>query len=118
MRKIEVKIRQIIWAFFSSFNITNYDEVLYNGKKYYVKSSLTGLDKWSLYTKQNVKPVYYSIKGKDLKLKNNITRFLKVFEEKMYFQVSNWQSIDLRNPLGTRLSYYNSENIMFYKRVI
>ena len=51
MRKIEVKIRQIIWAFKKSFEPTTYDFVIYKGEKYFIKSSLTGENIWNIFKK-------------------------------------------------------------------
>ena len=116
MRKLEVKIKQIIWAISQSFKPTTYDLVEYNGERYYIESSLTGENIWNLFEKGNDKPTYYRIKGKELKIIHSIKRFKNVFKQHMFFQWSSWQSIDCMNPIGTRLSYINSENIQFRNR--
>ena len=113
MRKLEVKIRQIIWSINQSFKPTTYDLVEYQNEKYYIKSSLTGEDVWNLSKKGNEKPMYYYIKGKDLKIIHSFKRLKNVFKQHMFFQWSSWQRIDCFNPVGTRLSYLNSENIYF-----
>lgn len=115
MRKIEVKIRQIIWCLKGIFEINNYDLVFYNNKKYYVKSSLVGNDIWDLYNEKDLKPEYKYIKGFELKIIHSLIRCKRVFKFKMSFQKSSWQSIDYNNKLGTRLSYLNSDNIYFSK---
>jgi len=115
MRKAEVKIRQIIWAIKMSFKPTTYDLVEFKGNNYYIKSSLCGEDIWELYEKGNTKPVYSRIRGNELKIIKSFKRFKEVFKHYMRFQVTSWQSIDCRNPIGTRLSYINSENIKFYR---
>ena len=113
MRKLEVKIRQIVWSIIQSFKPTTYDYVEYKGDKYYVKSSLTGENIWNLFEKGKDKPTYYYIKGKDLKIIHSLKRFVNVFKHHMFFQWSSWQKIDCRKPIGTRLSYLSSENIRF-----
>ena len=113
MRKLEVKIRQIIWSIGQSFKPTTYDLVEYKGNRYYIKSSLTGEDVCNLFEKGNEKPTHYRIKGRDLKIAHSFKRFKSVFKHHIFFQWSSWQQIDCGNPIGTRLSYINSENIYF-----
>lgn len=113
MRKLEVKVRQIIWAIGKSLKPTTYDLVEYKNEKYYVKSSLTGEDVWNLSKKGDEKPTHYYIKGKDLKVIHSFKRFKNAFKQYMFFQWSSWQKIDCRNPIGSRLSYESSENIYF-----
>ena len=115
MRKIEVKIRQIIWAINQSLKPTTYDLVEYKNEKYYIKSSLTGEDIWNLSKKGDEKPTHYYIKGKDLKVVHSLKRFKNVFKHHMFFQWSSWQKIDCCNPIGSRLSYISSENIRFMR---
>ena len=113
MRKIEVKIRQIIWAIKQSFKPTTYDLVIYQGKEYYIKSSLTGENVWNLFEKGEKEPTHRYIKGQDLKVIQSIKRFANVFKNHLKFQKKNWGLIDCGNPIGTRLSYNNSDDIYF-----
>lgn len=113
MRKLEVKIRQIIWSIYKSFKPTTYDLVEYKGERFYIKSSLTGENVWNLFEKRKDEPTYRYIKGEDLKIVHSLFRFYTVFKSHMFFQWSSWQQIDCSKPLGTRLSYYSSENIKF-----
>ena len=113
MRKLEVKIRQFIWAFNKCFLPTTYDKVLYNGNMYFIKSSLCGENIWDLFELNRKTAVYSRIKGIDLKVIHSLKRFILVFKQHMFFQKTNWEKIDCMNPLGTRLSYINSENIFF-----
>lgn len=111
MRKLEVRIRQIIWALNKSLKVNNWDEVMYNGKKYYAKSSLIGNDIWDLYN--DGEEILYYKNGKDLRIIHSWKRFKRVFKEMLYFQKSSWGLIDQNKPLFTRLSYKNSEDIKF-----
>ena len=113
MRKLEVKIRQIIWALNKIIKPTTYDIVLFNGNKYFIKSSLTGDNIWNLYKMGVDKPIYMHIRGNEFKIIHSLDRFVKCFKNHMKFQVQSWQQIDERKPIGTRLSYYNSDNIRF-----
>lgn len=113
MRKIEVIIKQTIWSIKNIFKPNNYDIVIYNNQKYYIKSSLTGYNKWSLYEKNNEKPIYKNINGKNLKIIHSLKRTIEIFNQNYKFQKNNWRSIDLNKKLGTRLSYINSDNINF-----
>jgi hypothetical protein len=115
MRKIEVKIRQIIWAFKQSFNPTNYDLVIYQGKEYFIKTSLAGENIWNLFVKYEIKPIHRYIKGQDLKVVHSFKRFINVFKTYLRFQKQNWGLIDYRNPIGTRLCYNNSDDIYFLR---
>jgi len=116
MRKIEVTIRQIIWSFRQSFKPTTYDLVIYQGKQYFIKSSLTGENIWNLFEKGEKEPTHRYIKGQDLKIVHSIKRFVNVFRNHLRFQKQSWGSIDACNPIGTRLSYMSSENIYFRNR--
>ena len=118
MRKIEVKIRQIIWALKQSFKPTTYDLVIYQGKVYYIKSSLTGENVWNLFEKGEKEPAHRYIKGENLKLVQSFKRFINVFKNHLRFQKQSWGLIDYGNPIGTRLSYNNSEDIYFRSDVI
>jgi hypothetical protein len=115
MRKLEVKIRQITWSINQSFKPTTYDLVEFMGNKYYIKSSLTGEGVWNLYLKVSKEPNHRFIRTNELKLIHSFGRFVRVFKEHMFFQWSSWQSIDCRNPIGTRLSYLSSDNIRFHR---
>ena len=113
MRKIEVKVRQIIWAIKQSFKPTTYDLVIFQGKEYYIKSSLTDENVWNLFEKGEKEPTHRYIKGQDLKVVQSIKRFTNVFKNHLKFQKQSWGLIDCGNPIGTRLSYNNSEDIYF-----
>ena len=113
MRKIEVKVRQIIWAIKQSFKPTTYDLVIFQEKEYYIKSSLTGENVWNLFEKGEKEPTHRYIKGQDLKVVQSIKRFANVFKNHLKFQKQSWGLIDCGNPIGTRLSYNNSEDIYF-----
>ena len=113
MRKIEVKVRQIILAIKQSFKLTTYDLVIFQGKEYYIKSSLTGENVWNLFEKEEKEPTHRYIKGQDLKVVQSIKRFANVFKNHLKFQKQSWGLIDCGNPIGTRLSYNNSEDIYF-----
>jgi hypothetical protein len=113
MRKLEVKIRQIIWAFIQTFSPTNGDKVLYKNKTYFIKSSLTGNDIWNLFDVNDSNNIVYKISGKKLTVIQSFKRFVTVFNQHMRFQKISWELIDQRNPIGTRLSYINSDNIVF-----
>lgn len=113
MRTLEVKIRQILWSFKRCFKPTTYDCVKYKGEKYYIKSSLCGHNIWDLYEKGNQNPIFKYIKGKDLKIIHSLKRFKVVFNQHLRFQKTSWGLIDCSNPIGTRLSYNNSNDIHF-----
>lgn len=49
MRKIEVKIRQFLWALKKSFEPTTGDAVIFQGQEYFIKTSLTGENIWNLF---------------------------------------------------------------------
>ena len=115
MRKLEVKIRQIIWAINQSFKPTTYDKVIYKGNLYYIKSSLTGENIWNLFEKSNEQPTYSYIRGNELKIVHSFKRIVRVFKQHMRFQKTSWQRIDCSNPIGTRLSYISSDNIFFMR---
>ena len=116
MRKLEVKIRQIIWAFKQSFKPTTYDLVIYQGKEYFIKSSLTGENVWNLFKKSEKEATHRYIKGQDLKVVQTVKRFINVFKNHLRFQKQSWGLIDYGNPIGTRLSYNNSEDICFRRQ--
>jgi len=113
MRKIEVKLRQYIWSFKKCFKPSSYDLVIYQNETYYIKSSMVGNDIWNLYKHEIETPIFYRINGKKLKVKHSWKRFKNNFKQNLSFQEQNWQTIDLEKPFGTRLSYINSDNIVF-----
>lgn len=115
MRKLEVKIRQIIWAINQSFKPTTHDKVIYKGNFYYIKSSLTGENVWNIFENGEKEPTHRYIKGQDLKVVHSYKRFIRVFKQHMFFQKTSWQRIDCSNPIGTRLSYISSDNIFFMR---
>ena len=85
----------------------------HQGKEYYIKSSLTGENVWNLFEKGKKEPTHRYIKGQDLKVVQSIKRFTNVFKNHLKFQKQSWGLIDCGNPIGTRLSYNNSEDIYF-----
>ena len=89
MREIEVKIRQIIWAFKISFRPTTYDRVEYKGDYYYIKSSLVGENIWNLFKKDAWLPTYRNILGNEFKIKNSLKRHILVFKFHLNFQKLN-----------------------------
>lgn len=113
LRKLEVKIRQIAWSVKRSLEPTTYDSVTYKGMSYYIKSSYTGHNKWNLFDSTSQKPIFTNVKGKELKVKHSFRRFVDVVKRHMYFQKSNWESIDCNKNIGSRLSYNNSNDIKF-----
>jgi hypothetical protein len=113
MRKLEVKVRYIIWAIKESFKPTTYDLVEYKENYFYIKSSQTGYDIWNLSLKGSKNSTYNYIKGKDLKIVHSFKRFKRVFKQHLRFQNTTWYSIDIRKPLGTKICYINSNNICF-----
>ena len=117
MRKLEVKIRQIIWALKQSLKPTTGDFVFYKGSVYYIKSSLTGENIWDLFKGSKTEPVHRHINGYNLKIKHSAKRFIHVFKNHLKFQNDNWKRIDYANPLGKRLSYNNSDDIYFRRGI-
>lgn len=116
MRKIEVIIRQLVWAFMQSFKPTSYDIVIYKGKRYYIKYNFSSENIWNLFDLNDHSLVKAHVKGSDLKIVQSLKRFVNVFKTHLTFQKQNWGSIDYCNPVGTRLSYNNSDDIYFHKR--
>lgn len=113
MRKIEVIIREFIWALNQAKKPTTHDLVDYKNDTYYIKSSMTNYNVWDLYKIGVKEPIHHRVKGVDLKIINTRKRFIRVFIEKFNFQKQSWRSIDLKNKIGTRLCYINSDNIKF-----
>lgn len=113
IRKIEVLIRILVWSFNQTFKPTTYDDVVYNGKHYYIKSSFTGYNIWNLYESESREQIHSYIKGSDLKIIHSLRRFRVVFKGNLNFQLNNWYMIDCSKPIGSRLSYNNSDNIKF-----
>ena len=114
MRKLEVKIRQIIWAFKKSFEPAECFSVNYQGFKFVIKPSFTKDNCWNLHARGNKTPLFYRIDGNELKV--NYISFKKWFGNfKSMYLHQKWSqySIDIRKPIGTRLSYINSDNIRF-----
>lgn len=114
MRKIELHIRYFLWAFLETFKPVTYDLVKYKGRKYHVKSSLSGYGFWDLLYPESLSIAYYRINQKKLKVNYlSFKRFVSVFRDKIRFQKQNWQFIDLTKPFLSRISYKSSENIKF-----
>jgi hypothetical protein len=95
--------------------MNTHDLVIYQGKEYFIKSSLTGINIWNLFEKGKNKPTHYRVKGEDFKLTQSFKRFIIVFRNHLKFQKQSWGLIDYQNPIGTRLSYNNSDDIYFHK---
>lgn len=117
MRKIEVLIRQVVWSFKQTFKPTTYDLVIYQGRKYFIKSSLTGENVWNLFESGTKEPTHRYIDGDDIKVVQSLKRFISVFKKHLKFQKQNWMLIDCENPVGTRLCYNNSDDITFGRSV-
>lgn len=112
IRNIEVKILQIVWSISKAFQPDTYDYVKYVGQKMYIKSALTGHNKWNIYSNYD-KCVRRNINGDELTVCHSLTGLKSKFKQNLKFQKSNWESIDKRKPIGSRLSYINSNNIKF-----
>lgn len=111
IRYFEVKIRQIVQSIKAIFIPTSYDEVYYEDVQFYVKPSYTGYNIWNLHLK-NVKGVFlYRVNGEDLKIIHSFSRSVKVFKKHYKFLKNNWESVDIKNPIGSRLTYINSDDI-------
>lgn len=112
MRRLDVKIRQLIWAIREAKKPQPYDKVQYGLGEYYIKSSFTGYNKWNLYPIGGDEVIHCNIKGENLIVINYYGRFIRTVLSKLKFQKQTWQRIDLQNPVGTRLSYINSDSVM------
>jgi hypothetical protein len=114
IRKLEVKIRYAIWAFQESFKANGNYYAKYKGNLYYLKNEIFDENVWSLISVKdtNVKISYINIKEFKVIIPT-IERFIDTFKSKMFFQNSSWYLIDIRKPIGTRISYNNSDNIKF-----
>jgi|SRR5699024_6413913 len=113
IRFIEIKIRQFIWLIKNIGKPDTYDEVIYKGDKYWIKSSLTGYNIWNLYKNEEKNPTYFRIKGDDLKVKRSFKKLKNTIKLMMRFQKNTWQQIDMENRIGSRLTFYNSEDIKY-----
>lgn len=125
IRQIEVVIRQNLYAFVNSFKPTTYSIVKYQGDKFYIKSSLSGHNIWDLYPIDKDKTIgkfwainpqtgaIHRIHGSQLVHVMSWRKFKEDFKSHLQHQKSSWRLIDNRKPIGTRLSYINSENIKF-----
>lgn len=114
IRKLEVKIKYINWAFQESFKANSNYYAKYKGNLYYLKNEIYDENIWSLISVKdtNIKIQYVNIKEFKVIIPT-INRFIDTFKSKMFFQNSSWFSIDIRNPIGNRISYNNSSNIKF-----
>lgn len=114
MRKIEVKIRQIIWAFNESFKPSKCYSVEFQGVTCNIKHSFTGYNKWHVTSKLVPELKWRNIHGSELIVNlHSFKRWYNNFTSCYKHQKWSWYLIDIRNPLGTRLSYINSDNIKF-----
>ena len=114
MRKIEVKIRHLFWAFKKSFEPSQCYSVNYNGVEFCIKPSFTKSNCWNLYHKGLDYPSFERIDGKDLKVNLvSFNRWFNHFKSMYKFQKWSWYNIDCKKPFGSRLSYINSDNIRF-----
>src|SRR5690606_10150999 len=106
MRKIEVKIRYIVWAYKRLSFPTTYDKINYQGDEGYC---INGVNSPMWLTSLSNQRIHES---KFLVIRS-VKRDIIVFKEHYLFQLRYWYSIDNRNKLFTRISYYNSNNIKF-----
>jgi hypothetical protein len=114
MRKIEVIIRQLIWAFNKSFDPAECFSVNYKGFELIVKPSFTKDNCWNLCKRNTDSSLLYRIEGSNLKVNyHSFKRWYENFKNMYRHQKWSWYSIDIRNPLGSRLSYISSDNIKF-----
>tara|TARA_R110000782_G_scaffold40768_1_gene94077 strand:+ start:286 stop:630 length:345 start_codon:yes stop_codon:yes gene_type:complete len=114
MRKLEVKIRQTIWAFKKSFEPSECFSVNYEGFEFVIKPSFTKDNCWNLYARGTKEPLFYRIDGNKLKVNyRSFKRWFSNFKSMYRHQKFSWYSIDIRKPIGTRLSYISSDNIRF-----
>lgn len=113
MRKLEVKLRQLLWAFKETFKPAAGDLVKYKGFKCYIRPTLTGYNTWHLRNIDSESPRFTYVKGSDLKIIRSIPQHIHRFKDLLRFQKQSWGSIDLIKPVGTRLSYNNSDDIQF-----
>jgi len=90
MRKLEVKIRQIVWAIKKSFKPSTNDLVIYCGKDYFIKPSMTGEDTWNLFKFGENVVTHGLIDGNDLVVVHSFSRFVRRFRENLSFQEQNW----------------------------
>ena len=114
MRKIEVKIKHLIWAFKRSFEPAECYSVDYRGFTFVIKPSFTGSNKWNLYAKGINEILFSDVKSEDLKANLiSFNRWFNNFKSMYKFQKWSWYSIDCKKPLGSRISYINSDNTRF-----
>lgn len=105
-RKLEVKIRYIIWAFKMLSYPTTYDKINYQGTLGVLTNGVNA-PRWKTnITKNQIhQNTFLVIRG--------FKRDFRVFKQRYSFQMSSWYYIDYRNKLGSRISYYNSNDIRF-----
>ena len=79
---------------------------------------MTGENVWNLFEIDGKDVIHYRISGCDFKVVHSFNRFIKVFKHNLRFQKNNWYLIDCNSPIGTRLSYNNSDDIYFHRNNI
>ena len=113
LRILEVKIRYFIWALQMCFKPNSNYLAKYNGKLYGLHNKIFDENIWTLIGKTKAESVD-NVNVKDFKtIIPNFTIFKITFKEMYRFQLTSWYQIDIRKPLGKRISYYNSSNIQF-----
>ena len=113
MRKIEVWVRQVIWAFNKTLLPDSGDLVLYGGIKYYIKPSLTAEDTWNLYLLGSKGIAHRRVAGRDLSVVRSFRGSVRVFKSHLNFQKHNWGMLDCLHPVGRRLIYLSSYDIRY-----
>lgn len=106
IRKLEVKIRYVIWAITQLKEPTSYDTVIFNGRQHWIEYANPH---WK------IKNIPGQLKKQDFKIVRGFKRDIRVFKQRYKFQKTSWYSIDYRNPFFTRISYMSSDNIHFQK---
>lgn len=106
LRKLEVKIRYAIWAFRMLSRPTTNDKINYQGNIGYCINGVNA-PMWKISLAQ------HRVHENKFLLIRDIKRDLQAFKQRYGFQMRSWYSIDYRNKLGSRISYYNSSNIKF-----
>ncbi|UII80067.1 hypothetical protein [Flagellimonas sp. CMM7] len=110
LRKLEVKIRYVLWAISQLKHPTSYDKVKHQTGEFIIKY---GNPNWIFVASHHGKKQF---KSTEFKVIRSRSRDWRVFKEKMKFQLGYWYNIDYQNPLFSRISYKNSDNIYFQRK--
>lgn len=114
MRKLEVKIKHVIWAFKESFKPSECYSVQFQGITCNIKPSFTGYNIWNVTPKITEGLTFYRVKGSELKVNlHSFNRVYQNFKHLYRHQKWSWYSIDIQKPFRSRISYINSDNIQF-----